>query len=52
MRPGLTKYVPPQSGGLVLGFGFLWSDILAYCIGVSAGYLIEKTFLRAADYDQ
>ena len=39
-------------GGLVLGFGFLWSDILAYSIGVSAGYLIEKTFLRAADYDQ
>jgi len=39
-------------GGLVLGFGFLWSDILAYSLGISAGYLIEITFLRAADYDQ
>ena len=24
-------------GGLILGFGFLWSDILAYTIGVAVG---------------
>jgi hypothetical protein len=28
-------------GGLVLGFGFLWSDILAYTMGVGIGMLIE-----------
>jgi hypothetical protein len=28
-------------GGLVLGFGFLWSDILAYTMGVGIGILIE-----------
>jgi len=28
-------------GGLVLGYGFLWSDLLAYCIGISVGAAIE-----------
>jgi hypothetical protein len=28
-------------GGLVLGYGFLWSDILAYSIGVMFGAAIE-----------
>jgi hypothetical protein len=32
-------------GGLVLGFGFLWSDILAYTIGISAAALNEYIFL-------
>ena len=29
-------------GGLVLGYGFLWSDLLAYAIGISIGVLLEK----------
>jgi hypothetical protein len=29
-------------GGLILGFGFLWSDILAYTIGIGVGVLVEK----------
>lgn len=28
-------------GGLVLGYGFLWSDLLAYAIGISAGIIID-----------
>ncbi|KWU56584.1 hypothetical protein AWW70_22550 [Bacillus mycoides] len=28
-------------GGLVLGYGFLWSDLVAYTIGVGAGMLGE-----------
>ncbi|AOT72967.1 DUF2809 domain-containing protein [Geosporobacter ferrireducens] len=32
-------------GGLVLGFGFLWSDLLAYTIGVAIGVLLEKFIL-------
>lgn len=28
-------------GGLVLGYGFLWSDILAYSIGVFSGIVVE-----------
>ncbi|WP_433772308.1 DUF2809 domain-containing protein [Bacillus wiedmannii] len=28
-------------GGLVLGYGFLWSDLVAYTIGVGVGMLCE-----------
>ncbi|PFO79748.1 DUF2809 domain-containing protein [Bacillus cereus] len=33
-------------GGLVLGYGFLWSDVLAYTIGVRIGMLCELTFRK------
>lgn len=33
-------------GGLVLGFGFLWSDLLCYTVGVGFGYTMEKVFLK------
>lgn len=33
-------------GGLVLGFGFLWSDLLCYGVGVGLGALGERA-LRA-----
>jgi hypothetical protein len=29
-------------GALVLGSGFLWSDLLAYALGVGMAFLIEK----------
>jgi len=29
-------------GGLVLGFGFLWSDMLCYTVGIGAGFLLER----------
>jgi glycopeptide antibiotics resistance protein len=29
-------------GGLILGFGFLWSDLLGYCVGVLLAWLIDK----------
>ncbi|MRS08552.1 DUF2809 domain-containing protein [Bacillus anthracis] len=28
-------------GGLVLGCGFLWSDLVAYTIGIGVGFLVE-----------
>jgi len=33
-------------GGLILGQGFLWSDIVAYTAGVIIGALFEIVFLR------
>lgn len=33
-------------GGLILGFGFLWSDILCYTIGVLSGICIEKLIIK------
>ena len=29
-------------GGLILGFGYLWSDIICYTIGIIIGKIIEK----------
>jgi hypothetical protein len=29
-------------GGLVLGYGFLWSDIFSYIIGILLGFMAEK----------
>ena len=31
--------------GLVLGYGFLWSDIVAYTVGVSIGYLVDRLLI-------
>ena len=31
-------------GGLILGYGFLWSDLLCYTIGAFIGKLIEVIF--------
>ncbi|MBG0971457.1 DUF2809 domain-containing protein [Bacillus sp. SRB3LM] len=33
-------------GGLVLGYGFLWSDLVAYTIGVGVGILCEVIFRK------
>lgn len=33
-------------GRLILGQGFLWTDIIAYAAGVIIGYLIEVTALK------
>ncbi|WP_092335096.1 DUF2809 domain-containing protein [Desulfosporosinus hippei] len=29
-------------GGLVLGYGFLWSDLISYTLGIGFGLLIER----------
>lgn len=33
-------------GGLILGFGFLWSDLICYTIGVGIGYILEKVIFK------
>ena len=39
----LRSYPP---GGLILGFGFLWSDLVCYTIGVGFGGVMEKVLFR------
>ncbi len=36
-------------GSLVLGHGFLWSDILCYSIGVAISYFFEFLFLKRSN---
>jgi len=36
-------------GALILGFGFLWSDMVCYTVGVAAGVMLERVGLRSRD---
>ena len=33
-------------GGLVLGYGFLWSDLISYSVGIGVGVLIERLIFK------
>lgn len=51
--PWIDAIRATRMGGLVLGFGFLWSDMVAYTLGVAAVAIVEqlatkKTFRRAS----
>jgi hypothetical protein len=37
-------------GSLVLGHGFLWTDLLCYATGIGLGYLLEKVWVRNASF--
>jgi Protein of unknown function (DUF2809) len=36
-------------GGLVLGFGFLWSDLVMYTIGISLAFLLDVWLSKFAE---
>ena len=36
-------------GGLVLGDGFLWSDLICYSVGVLIGIILERLLLKATN---
>ena len=39
--PWIDSIRQTTAGGLVLGFGFLWSDLVCYAVGVCVGMLID-----------
>lgn len=44
--PWLDAIRSTQVGGLVLGFGFLWSDLVCYTVGVIAGVVVDQWATR------
>lgn len=32
-------------GGLILGFGFLWTDLVAYFLGILGGFWLENIYI-------
>ncbi|CAN5267019.1 DUF2809 domain-containing protein [soil metagenome] len=32
-------------GGLILGFSFVWSDLLCYSLGIAVGFLVETVLI-------
>jgi len=39
--PWIDQVRHTTAGGLILGYGFLWSDLLCYFVGVSIGCTLE-----------
>jgi hypothetical protein len=46
--PWLDKIRNTSLGGLVLGYGFLWSDVVCYTTGVAIGVAAELALRRFA----
>ncbi len=40
--PWITEIRANRLGGIILGFGFLWSDIVCYTLGILLGLLFDK----------
>lgn len=40
--PWINGLRATRLGGLVLGYGFLWSDIACYTVGIGCGWLLAK----------
>jgi hypothetical protein len=47
--PWIDSIRQTKLGGLVLGFGFLWTDLVCYSVGITIGSLIEWGFRRMSD---
>lgn len=37
-------------GGLILGYGFLWSDIVSYTLGGMTGFILETIYYNKTHY--
>ena len=44
--PFIDSVRATRLGGLILGFGFLWTDLLCYVVGISVGFCLEWIFER------
>lgn len=40
--PWLDNLRATRLGGLVLGFGFLWTDLFCYSVGIAVGVLVDR----------
>lgn len=49
--PGVDLLRKTRIGGLVLGYGFLWSDLISYTAGIGIGILIEIRVLHSYRLD-
>jgi hypothetical protein len=45
--PWIDSFRQTTLGGLILGFGFLWSDLACYAAGVGLGVILEPIVLAA-----
>ncbi len=50
--PWINQIRNTTLGGLVLGFGFLWTDIVAYTLGIGFGVLVELIIRKNIQKEQ
>ena len=48
-EPWIDALRANRLGGLILGFGFMWSDLVCYTVGVGYGVFMENIFLKKAE---
>ncbi|RYF77280.1 MAG: DUF2809 domain-containing protein [Cytophagaceae bacterium] len=46
--PWIDSLRATRLGGLVLGFGFLWTDLICYSVGIAVGAVIDYRLARPA----
>ena len=44
--PWLNALRDTRLGGLILGYGFLWSDLVCYTVGIGIGYGFDTRWRR------
>ncbi|WP_331071041.1 DUF2809 domain-containing protein [Longimicrobium sp.] len=44
--PWIDAVRDTRLGGLVLGFGFLWSDLVCYAVGIALAVVIDRAVAR------
>lgn len=42
--PWIKAVRDTSAGGMLLGHGFLWSDLVCYLVGISIGAAVERAF--------
>lgn len=45
-KPWIDALRDTRLGALVLGFGFLWSDLICYSVGIMIGILLERAIKK------
>lgn len=50
--PWIDALRATRPGALVLGFGFLWSDVVAYVVGVVGAAGLVRAVARASSHDR
>ncbi|WP_041257762.1 ribosomal maturation YjgA family protein [Fibrella aestuarina] len=46
--PWIDHLRATRLGGLLLGFGFLWTDLLCYGVGIAIGVLLDRWLLASS----
>ena len=44
--PWMQEIRHTKLGGLVLGFGFKWEDLICYSVGILTGLIVEQKVLK------